>query len=915
MLRAASALALAILVLGAGASARVVNPGESAVIGEVILNFTNGSVGGAGDVSGCSAGTLVGPVDGASEGIAQNSLFLPFSGGMFNARDAGLVPGRYNLSCGTWNATPSQVNSTIFTFVRPFPDAAMRTTSAEAGYGGRGVSAAARSDKIVLNATTYLAPVAGCTLSFLVQDSSGVSRSTASNAAVSSAGAASTNLTVPVSWSTENYTALVKTNSTACNGLDAESKGVSFRVVDAEITLTASETVVTQDRPFYLRGTAQPFKLVQVANNPLRGGADSSVAYVSGSGFSELGTQLVGTDTTSGRSCSNVGGWGVTANLSTSASNISKGTACMRADQNGKFGVALTLTKKFIYEFNASLVGGSATRPTVVVKAESVSATVTTDKPNYTVGEKVRIQGTALGGEYITIALNSRVYFNDTLVRGDGTFTEEWDTSRELPGPRFVEVWVCGSSISKAAGGTSCWPATGAGGRGTQGLNIKEGITKTGPPPGTLVGPGASSSFTLVAGGLTASISLSKVAQDDKPDFSGSARGVAQIYYWVFNEKGTTAGGKCGTGSARVVKEDDYKFKQGIPANLVEDPGEVTVFLQTLGRDGVYADKGAGATNPFTYFDCSDDDATKPGLANQPGRQILALLKDAVGEPASDDYEFFQVLKFTVEPRRVTLNPCGRAIAGRDHTISGKSNRVDKANVSITLSNPNTTQTQVTLVSKGAFSATFPTSGLSPGNYTVTADYPAEGRTPDRPSPLGSASAVCQLAPGTPASLAVGNIQGPTKANAGKNVTLSVAVENKGDTASSSLNVSWLQGGEVLAGCAAARAVPGNGIEVFNCTTLFDEAGVYYVSAHVDDGKNTGIKTITLEVEAKKAPAPSAAPPSGPSLARVASDGNGISSKAPPPASPKPPGFEATLAAATLLVAVAAARRSRRNGP
>jgi PGF-CTERM protein len=529
-LMTAAIIAIAIMAIFATiAEARTVVAGTTAIVGEKNVTFAKNGTRYL-DNGTC---TIAGGPGSSQYSAAYTKTFTCSAGGSLDLSAAGLPAGSYQVwdnevassvdcaarlwecACspnyGVSNGTAG--NPVACTIALQSVVLTASTTSANPAYFGEQVTAVARGQKIVLNATTNLnalnvSTVAArstpsqCGVDFKIVSPSGteiktngttdadrsqsllgVVGSTFDNTPFTVAALVDygpTNVTVPYNitqkstinttgkaafllqtkdWAVGDYSLSIKANSSCglASGYDAGSS-VTFSVKDAGVTIASSAASAAINQEVTISGTTQPFETVNITLS--KGNATGVIMWQAGKGDYKDTQQLAnaggnGGLCTSGSTCTALGGGAALC-----APNVDCSRVQQIATKDGKFSIVPKFNNSGTYEFSATLPNQpTVSNVTVSVKVEEVKMTITTEKTQYITGDKVKIKGTASAGDYVAIAVAGKMKWDSILVTGAGTFEKEWDTAvspQPSEGSYTIEAWVCPQTLQKGAAGTNC---------------------------------------------------------------------------------------------------------------------------------------------------------------------------------------------------------------------------------------------------------------------------------------------------------------------------------------------------------------------------------------------------------------------------------------------------------------------------
>lgn len=937
--RGAVALLAILLLLGTAAAERnITMPSTTTVpagttnwgtilIGETSFIFANST-------HICASGTLSGksgdPAAGKSLSFTTNTgsgsaSYLGIAG--FSTKDRGLVKGTYDLSCSnfsTWAGVSISNPGDIGDITMDDALLIAKIFSVLPAYTTESVTAALSGGQVTLGAETNLQTIGiACNAKFEVKDGQG-NLKTEPKKAVNSAGSAQTAVALPTTtFPAGDYAFKVKTDTGTCNGLDTSGTSITLKVVNAGISgFKADKTGPSLQELVTVSGTTQPFETVRIWVS--RGNASEATLTATVRKTALVGTATPGTGTTK---CGNLTE-GVAA-FKLAAAHVDQGYVCMDADKEGKLAVQVFFNKSGSYEVKAVLWDNATnaskdTEQIVTLTVGDATATVKTAQSTYILGEDIKITGTATAGQRIAIALNNKVAVNSVERKSDGSFEWTWSrsdtngitraggativkgTSNYSEGPATVKIWVCPSSVDMAGATCDMFPnddvKDGVCNRGT---DVSKGDCTGGERK--VKGPDATWALDLKEQSVevTSPTAGQRVAKGDSFDLKGTALGASTVFVWVFNSKGTTSGGLCKSETVSVAaSQQGSGFAKKFGSEVAKDPGDFTLVVQSLGRDGVYSDgKQSGNTaDPLdnaggqNNLQCSDDGVTAGGaLNNKVGSQIQSILQDnALSKAGSDDQKVFKVVQFKVVTPSIKLNACPSAVKGTNLTVTGTSNRADNTTIIVKATGPKELPPVTTSVKNGTYSATFTAAaiGADIGTYTVNADD-LQGLTD---------TVICTVARGTGCSLSVSVSSYKTEVEKEERARLEASVSNLGDEpcAGTVLTLSATPATATVTPGNTTVDVPVKGSAAVAGNFSAAAGGRYTVTVEATWGAEKARGEVTINVGKATTPSPaSTTPPPTPSPGVV------------PPLTPKPtPGFEAVFAIPGLLaVAYLAGRR------
>jgi PGF-CTERM protein len=633
----------------------------TAIIGERGLKITD--TGGKNPVT---SGSIQGITGTSSETVAP----IPLTGALVDTVGKGLVSGSYKV------IDAGGVTQANVTFVSPI-------MTVQTKIGDDVVTSVAKGSEINLSATTNLYLInasvgnLSSTFDYKLTDPNGVeidkggknilgASISLKNVSVESAGKNTTILNTS-GFTVGTYTLYIKTNKSTCNGLEADSgtSGITFSVTEPGVTINADKTEQGKYGEIVFTGTATPKSQV---NLTISSGTAGNVYWKAGKGDVTITTDTVGT------------------------SDVNNGLSII-VPKEGTYTAVANFTDTGAYTIKATLIATGDT-DTVNVNIIALTATVTTDKTSYVVGEEAKITGTVTRGNYAVIAVGG-TFKKSVTVTAAKTFEYKWDTTGYATGSYRIEVWV--NDTSQTAKPTTAADAT--------------------------------TSVLVTSATLTAEIDRATAAVGDDIVISGTAPGATEVDILAISPKGASGTGLDGSSGLSAtanswtvgVSSVDYTFSKKITISKDADTGSHLVVVVAPGGDQIYG-ANTSATDIWK--------AIAPyKIEGKTQAQLVAILQDAtINAAGSDDLMFSTYLK--VESPTIALNPLAATAVGEPLEITGTCNR-EKYPILITVSQGDVTlfTTSVT-VSNGTFSATADTTGWAVGTYTVKADD-GDGHTDD----------------------------------------------------------------------------------------------------------------------------------------------------------------------------------------
>ena len=382
-------------------------------------------------------------------------------------------------------------------------------------------------------------------------------------------------------------------------------------------------------------------------------------------------------------------------------------SASGESDKDGNFTAVAYFTDTGSYTITATELSANTTA-TVTVRIVEFSASVSTDKSKYYIGESVEIKGSANAGDNVTIKIDGEEIKIGKPIAG-GKFSYDWTTTEEdvSPGSYELGIWV---------------------------LPLSNPFID---PPDDSV------SILFIRGGLSAKLIYTGieeekeivqeiVAQGDDFKIKGKAPGRDNVDILTIAPKGGSGSGFAPTD---ILKETGYvlnvpgltystspvshgkadfgAFTKTIEVGKDVDTGTYLVIALNPGRDEVY---GSGVGDILTVI-------TDYDFSIKTQAQILAILKEeTINQAGSDDLLWVGTIE--VENPWVTLNDIEDVHLGDDIEVSGVTNRKNGFLFIITVEGPTDltplfASTEVSTAG-GTFTASFNTISAKVGKYTVT---------------------------------------------------------------------------------------------------------------------------------------------------------------------------------------------------
>lgn len=934
----------------------------SVILGETNVTFAivNGTVvnGAAQFEDRCVSGTIEGKAASSAEGV---------TGTITNHKldTTGLKAGTYDFKCTTWNKTPNPGAPTtgdVGDVTISVPDFKVSAKTTVGGLGNPEITSASSGDVIMVDFSTNLDDViaGGCNVDYVLRQAGTTTNKLAGNTtwALRTVDVNNTiNLTPTTDWTAGNYEFAVDPNGPTCNGIESVSSALTiggtgksvFAITTSGVTWSADKTTAAIDDIVTFTGKGSPFKNLTIK---VVSGEAKQIRFVTitGQNFSDntfytqngaaaqLARNTTIADPDGDGSCPTHAGFIENPSINCAFKNGTTTGIFAVTKNDGTFGIQTKFGDDGSYEIEVSGTTDTAISPQkVTVTVKDVSVTVKTDKTTAWLGQEVKITGTTTAGTNVLIAINDKA---ETLVQilSDKTFEYTWTqsaTKNYSEGSVKISVWVCPQTVQDGLG--ACGNAVANANRVK--LRVNEpatdtadgicegfleaaktnaiGVLSTNCDKSLKKSPDASWSISMKdqTVDVTSPISGQQVAEDDNMDVKGAAPGAtnSKAFLWIFNSKGTTSGGTCiGESVSVAAPESGFVFDKTFgKSDVTDDPGDYTLVIQSLGRDGVYSDgkqstPALGAdndpletTSPTNInLDCNDDGAAST-MSNKVGSQILSILQDnALNKAGSDDQKVFKVLQFKVVTPTIKLNACASSVKGADLNVTGTSNRQDGTTIIVKAVGPKELAPVTTTVKNGTFSATFTaaTIGADIGTYTVTADD-LKGRTD---------TVTCSIIAGSPCALSVAVKSSKTQVEKDEKAALTATVSNSGDEVCTSTTLTSSvtpTTGATVTWAKTSTDVPAKGSADVSGNFSASADGSYTVTVDAKRGAAAANGTATIGVGkvAAATPAPTGAATPAPTGAAT------------PAATPKPsPGFEAVFAIAGLLAVAYLVNRRKR---
>ena len=486
-------------------------------------------------------------------------------------------------------------------------------------------------------------------------------------------------------WKLGSYKVWVATNKDLASGLDKSSNEITLKIMKGEISIAAADTEIA---------SGEEVKLT------VSGVAGNSITLTSSSPSK---TQFPG-----GKQ-DNPGAAGTLPN-----------TISHTIDEDGVRTYVVTFTDTGSYTITVTDTTAVLTDTVDITVLEKV---VDFDLPTAAViGEKLEIKGTVNTGNTVDIYVDDVLYsaLNDLPIEA-GQFSKEVTVGTAVgmgvPGSVRLKAWIYTEKDTPIGPGT---------------------VLPTKSDDGSVA-------ILLQEPGLTATVSVTYVAQEDSFYVEGEAKGATTVDVVTMAPKGPSGKGMAPgsvTGAPGLsldtpsVSETSYKYSQKITVDRDADTGVYLIMVTSKGRDGYYgqsdnvntrSDIITAATLGYGY-----------GLAGKTQEQAVAILDDILTKAGSDD--LMAMITIKVESARVTLDPIKDIGVGEPLVVEGTTNREEGHSILITVKGPKELTPAITPVAEnGTFSATFDTTDAPVGVYTVKADD-GDGHTDEKMAEIKTAA-------------------------------------------------------------------------------------------------------------------------------------------------------------------------------
>ena len=487
---------------------------------------------------------------------------------------------------------------------------------------------------------------------------------------------------ITTGWDLGDYTFQIKTKPEYACGLEKNSAVKELRIAKGEIDITAEKTTVIERESVKLTVTGVVNDTIWINATP----SSKHVLFVGG---------VEDTPTTADERDS----------FKDKIDEDGKKTYAVEFNDTGSYTIEVTIKGPPIGQ-DSPRVGDDATVDITVTEKDVVF-----DVPSTVIiGQKIEIKGTSNTGKRVTIAVDDYVYSKlDRLVLEDGAFEKEIDTATAgippftSPGSVRLKAYI---DRDKAAS----YPE-----------KIGTGETDDG-----------SVAILMSRGDLVAELSAKSVAQDDDFKIEGTAKGTKSVCILIVAPKGSsgtmiTGGTGWPTGHSlggttiyygtTSVSETDYKFSKKISVTDDADVGSYLVVVLSPGSDSAYGKTG--------YDKLVEDNKAKLeaalsqySLIAKTQDELRAIIEDLI--TLSDDLIWMGYIK--VESPFVTLEPIADVGIGEPLVVNGTTNREEGFAIVVIVKGPKELTPKTVDVTNGTFSATFDTTDVPVGMYTVKAD-------------------------------------------------------------------------------------------------------------------------------------------------------------------------------------------------
>jgi hypothetical protein len=330
------------------------------------------------------------------------------------------------------------------------------------------------------------------------------------------------------------------------------------------------------------------------------------------------------------------------------------------------------------------------------------------DVPNTVViGDRFHVKGTANTGQTVTIAVEDEVVqkLYQIVIDENGEFDEAIDTSSCDAPSAFM---VPGLVRVKAY------------------IDYGQGM---GTVPSNTRADGSTEVF-MVRGWLTGSLSEDTVEHGDEFTITGTAKGARSVNILIIAPKGFSGsnieGGRYMYYATTSVTSNDNTFYKKIYAGNNVDTGRYLVAVLSPGSDGLWG--MYGYPRLYNPDDINDPDSAlgQYTLTTRAQTEMLEILGDMMA--LSDDLIWVDYVTVG-EQETLTLNPIADVASGDTLVVTGDTSMKEGSAIWLTVKGRYfEIVPQAAYVSGITFNATFDTTGVPPGIYTVQA-LDGSGRT------------------------------------------------------------------------------------------------------------------------------------------------------------------------------------------
>ncbi|RCV65296.1 hypothetical protein C5S53_04450 [Methanophagales archaeon] len=321
------------------------------------------------------------------------------------------------------------------------------------------------------------------------------------------------------------------------------------------------------------------------------------------------------------------------------------------------------------------------------------------DMPDVVViGEKIRIQGTATSGTYVSVYVNDTLHPKLTnIVIENGEFSKEvktTDVGMDVPGSVRLKAWI---NCKKAAGEE----------RPKRSPDGKDAILLTKPT-------------------LTAELSADAVALEDDFTVFCTAQGATEVTILSVSPEGGSGNSLIDKGAKGLslgrasVSTTDYTYSKKMTVQEDADLGYYDIYVLCTGMDGVGGITGEEDLEAALDVRYNITSLTTGIINTMTQEEIHDILSDLANTAGSDDLMWEGWLK--VERPYVWLEPIEAVAVGDPLIVTGASNRQQGYLVVVTCKGPVELCPHIVKIDDGAFWCVFDTTDAVTGTYIVEAD-------------------------------------------------------------------------------------------------------------------------------------------------------------------------------------------------